>query len=225
MDSGAHESDLRGSARRRGRGARRAGARSRAPRRGRPAARLRPGAGPRRAGGRRPRRAQPDRGRRPGARPGGVVGELVARVSGFGPLQRYLDDPRSRRSGSTTRAGSSSPGNGRHELTNVDPHHGRGAGAGRADAQVQRSADRHQPAVRGRDAARGPPAARRARGDQPRLRRGQHPQVRASRRRGSTTSSSWAASPRRPRGSSRPRCSPGSTSWSPAARRRARPRC
>jgi pilus assembly protein CpaF len=39
-------------------------------------------------------------------------GELVARVSGFGPLQPFLDDPRSRRSGSTTRRGCSSPGTG-----------------------------------------------------------------------------------------------------------------
>lgn len=38
-----------------------------------------------------------------------VVGELVARVSGFGPLQPFLDDPAGRRSGSTTRAGCSSP--------------------------------------------------------------------------------------------------------------------
>ena len=38
-----------------------------------------------------------------------VVGELVARVSGFGPLQPSSTTRRSRRSGSTTRAGSSSP--------------------------------------------------------------------------------------------------------------------
>ena len=42
----------------------------------------------------RPRRAQPDRSRRAGApTPDAVVGELVARVSGFGPLQPFLDDP------------------------------------------------------------------------------------------------------------------------------------
>ena len=57
-----------------------------------------------------------------------------------------------------------------------------GAGAGRADAQVERSPDRHQPAVRRRDAPRGAPAPRRARRHQPRLLRGQHPQVRAPRR-------------------------------------------
>ena len=42
----------------------------------------------------RPRRAQPDRRRsRRCADVDAVVGELVARVSGFGPLQPFLDDP------------------------------------------------------------------------------------------------------------------------------------
>lgn len=39
----------------------------------------------------------------------GVVGELITRVSGFGP-QRYLVDPEVEEVGSTTRAGSSWPG-------------------------------------------------------------------------------------------------------------------
>ena len=34
---------------------------------------------------------------------------VIDAVAGFGPLQPYLDDDRSRRSGSTTRAGCSSP--------------------------------------------------------------------------------------------------------------------
>ncbi len=41
----------------------------------------------------------------PVADPGAVIGELIARVSGFGPLQPFLDDPRGRGDlGSTTRA-------------------------------------------------------------------------------------------------------------------------
>jgi pilus assembly protein CpaF len=40
----------------------------------------------------------------------GVVGELVARVSGFGALQPYSTTPRSRRSGSTLPTGCSSRG-------------------------------------------------------------------------------------------------------------------
>ncbi len=51
--------------------------------------------------------------------PVGVVGELVARVSGFGPLQRFLDDP------SVEEVWINDPSrvfiarNGRHELTNL----------------------------------------------------------------------------------------------------------
>jgi pilus assembly protein CpaF len=41
-----------------------------------------------------------------------LVGELVARVAGFGPLQPFLDTRRWRRCGSTTRAGSSWPATG-----------------------------------------------------------------------------------------------------------------
>jgi pilus assembly protein CpaF len=40
--------------------------------------------------------------------PVGVIGELVARVSGFGALQRFLDDPEVEKFGSMIRAGSSS---------------------------------------------------------------------------------------------------------------------
>ena len=43
----------------------------------------------------------------PVGEPEAVVDELVARVAGFGPLQRYLDDPTVEGSGSTTRAGCS----------------------------------------------------------------------------------------------------------------------
>jgi pilus assembly protein CpaF len=38
-----------------------------------------------------------------------VVRDVLDRVAGFGPLQRYLDDPEIGRSGSTNRAGCSSP--------------------------------------------------------------------------------------------------------------------
>ena len=65
-----------------------------------------------------------------------VVGELVARVSGFGPLQPFLDDP-TRRGGLDQR-----PQPGLHRAQRParadqpDADHGAGAGAGRADAQV-----------------------------------------------------------------------------------------
>ena len=40
----------------------------------------------------------------------GAVRHVFDTLAGFGPLQRFLDDRRSRRSGSTSPGGSSSPG-------------------------------------------------------------------------------------------------------------------
>ncbi len=155
-----------------------------------------------------------------------LVGELVARVSGFGPLQPFLDDPAVEEIWINDPSRVFIARNGRHELTNLMLTSAQVQRAGRADAEVERTADRRQPAVRRRDAARGPPAARGAGGDQPRV---------LAR---STSASSCCAPARlaRPgragqphargrRRSWRPRCGPGSTSWSPAAPRRARPRC
>ena len=68
----------------------------------------------------RPRRAQPDR--RGGAgRPTStsVVGELVARVSGFGPLQPFLDDPAVEEIWINDPSRVFVARNGRHELTNL----------------------------------------------------------------------------------------------------------
>ncbi len=111
--------------------------------------------------------------------PVGVVGELVARVSGFGPLQRFLDDPEVEEIWINDPSRVFIARNGRHELTNVILSRRRGPGAGRADAQVQRSPHRPVPAVRRCDVAGGPPAARRAGRDQSRVRGRERPQVRA----------------------------------------------
>jgi pilus assembly protein CpaF len=51
--------------------------------------------------------------------PAGVVGELVARVSGFGPLQRFLDDPQVEEIWVNEPSRVFVARNGRHELTNV----------------------------------------------------------------------------------------------------------
>jgi pilus assembly protein CpaF len=51
--------------------------------------------------------------------PVGVVGELVARVSGFGPLQRFLDDPEVEEIWINDPSRVFIARNGRHELTNV----------------------------------------------------------------------------------------------------------
>ena len=55
----------------------------------------------------------------PVADPVGVVGELVARVSGFGPLQRFLDDPEVEELWINDPSRVFIARNGRHELTNV----------------------------------------------------------------------------------------------------------
>ena len=180
----------------------------------------------RRGGGARPRRAQPHRRRRPGARPAGRdrrAGRAGLRVRSAAASSSTT--PRSRRSGSTSPSRVFVARNGRHELTNVI--------LTRAEVQELvermlkssgRRIDLSQPFVDAMLPGRAP-AARRARGHQPRLRGRQHPQVRRSRPRGSTTSSASARCRPAPRASSRPPCSPGRTSSSPAARRRARPRC
>ena len=182
--------DLRRRPRRADRDARRAPARRRAPRRRRPAARRRRCPPTRRPGRRRPRPAQPDRrgrSRWPTTTPS--VEELVARVSGFGALQRYLDDP------TVEEVWINDPSRvfvaraGRHELTSTI------LTAAQVHELVERmlkSSGRRVDvvtAVRRRDAARGPSAARRARGHR----------ARASRR--STSASSWSGPP-------------GSTTWS-----------
>ena len=76
-----------------------------------------------------------------------VVEELVARVSGFGALQRYLDDA------AVEEIWINDPsrvfvarGQARAHLH--DPEHRAGTGARGADAQVQRSSDRPLAAVR-----------------------------------------------------------------------------
>ena len=51
--------------------------------------------------------------------PAGVVGELVARVSGFGPLQRFLDDPEVEEVWINEPSRVFIARNGRHELTNL----------------------------------------------------------------------------------------------------------
>ncbi|HET8603841.1 MAG TPA: ATPase, T2SS/T4P/T4SS family [Marmoricola sp.] len=51
--------------------------------------------------------------------PGEVVGELVARVAGFGPLQRFLDDPEVEEVWVNHPSRVFVARNGRHELTNV----------------------------------------------------------------------------------------------------------
>ncbi len=51
--------------------------------------------------------------------PAGVIGELVARVSGFGPLQRFLDDPEVEEIWVNDPSRVFIARNGRHELTNV----------------------------------------------------------------------------------------------------------
>ena len=100
-----------------------------------------------------------------------VVGELVARVSGFGALQPFLDDP------SVEEVWINDPSrvfiarNGRHELTNLMLSTAQVQELVERMLKSQRPAHRHQPAVRGRDAARGAPAARGAGGDQPRASR------------------------------------------------------
>ena len=161
-----------------GRAARPARARARPPRGRRPAA-GRPRRPPdRRVRGPRPRRARLTGVVAPVADVESVVGELVARVAGFGPLQPFLDDPTGR-GGLDQRP---EPGLRRAprpaRADQPGAHQGPGRRAGRADAQELRAADRPEPAVRRRDAARGAPAARRARGHQPRVLGGQHPQVR-----------------------------------------------
>ena len=55
----------------------------------------------------------------PVADPTGVVGELVARVAGFGPLQRFLDDPEVEEVWINDPSRVFIARNGRHELTNV----------------------------------------------------------------------------------------------------------
>ncbi len=157
--------------------------------------------------------------------PLGVIGELVARVSGLRPAAAVPRRPRGRgdldqRPEPGLRRAQRSP-----RADQRHPQQGRGAGAGRADAQVQRPAHRPVPAVRRRDAAAGTPAARRAGGHQPRVRGGEHPQVRAQ---GGAARTTWCGSARcRPgrRGSSRRPCWRGRTSSSPEELRLARRPC
>ena len=154
-----------------------------------------------------------------------VVGELVARVSGFGPLQPFLDDPAVEEVWINDPSRVFVARNGRHELTNLML----------TTAQVQelvermlkssgRRIDISQPFV---DAML--PEGHRLHvvleGISRGFSRGQHPQVRAprrpARRPGRARQPDAAGGAR----SSRRRCAPGSTSWSPAAPRRARPPC
>ena len=112
---------------------------------------------------------------------GAMVGELVARISGFGPLQPFLDDPEVEEVWINSPERVFIARRGRHELTNLR------LDAAQVNELVERmlkSSGRRldiSTPVRRRDAARGPPPPRRARGHHPRLHRGQHPQVPAPR--------------------------------------------
>ncbi len=97
-----------------------------------------------------------------------TVGELVARVAGFGPLQPLLDDPAVEEIWINDPSRVFVARHGRHELTNLVLTRRPGGRAGRADAEEQRTPGRPEPALRRRDAPRGAPAARGAAGDQPR---------------------------------------------------------
>ncbi|WP_278256738.1 hypothetical protein [Nocardioides convexus] len=101
---------------------------------------------------------------------------------------------------------------------------GRGRRPGRADAQVDRAADRPEPSVRGRDAPGRAPAARGAAGHLAGLHGRQHPQVRGPCAPALRFGGGSARCRRGRRGCWRPRCGPGSTSSSRAAPRRARRR-
>ena len=198
----------------------------RTPRRGRPAARRHPGPTYGGAGRRRPRPAQPHRCRHARSpTTAAVIEELVARVSGFGAAPALPRRPRGR--GDLDQR--PEPGLRRPQRSaradHVDPHRDRGAGARRADAQVERSPHRPVAAVRRRDAARRAPAPRRPRGHHPRASRRSTSASSSSRQRASTTSSRLGSCRRGPRASSTRPFVPGSTSSSPAARRQARPRC
>ena len=179
---GIHEPDLRRRARRADRVARRGAAHRGAGRGRRPAARRRGGAPAGGTGRRRARPAQPHRCRAAGHRPRRRrrgAGRAGLRVRRAAALPRRPD-----RGGDLDQrpvAGVRRP----RRPARADPDAAQrdaGPGARRADAEVQRSAHRPLAAVRRRDAARGAPAARRARGHQPRLLGGEHPQVRRTRR-------------------------------------------
>ena len=79
---------------------------------------------------------------RPVGDPEGTVEELVARLSGFGAIQAYLDDPTVEEVWINDPSRVFVARDGRHELTPTILTTDAGAGAGRADAQVQRAAHR-----------------------------------------------------------------------------------
>ena len=154
-----------------------------------------------------------------------VVGELVARVSGFGPLQPFLDDPAVEEIWINDPSRVFVARHGRHELTNLML----------STAQVQELVERMLKS----SADGGSTSASRSWTRCCRRATGctwcWRASAAASRRstsasscsapRGCTTWSSSAACHRRPRRSSRPPSGPVSTSWSPEGRRRARPPC
>ena len=96
-----------------------------------------------------------------------MIGELVARVSGFGPLQRFLEDPEIEEIWVNDPSRVFVARNGRHELSNVILTQAQVQELVERMLEVLRSPDRPVPAVRGRDVARGASPARRARGHQP----------------------------------------------------------
>ena len=156
---------------------------------------------------------------------GAMVGELVARVSGFGPLQPFLDDPEVEEVWINDPSRVFIARRGRHELTNL-----------RLDAaQVNELVERMLKSSGRRIDISTPfvdamlPEGHRLHvvleGITRGLHRGQHPQVPAARapalrprRAGQPHAAGGAAS-------SRPPCAPASTSSSPAAPRPARRRC
>ena len=155
-----------------------------------------------------------------------VVGELVARVSGFGPLQPFLDDPAVEEVwiNDPTPGVRRPPRPARADQPDPDPRPG--PRAGRADAQVQRPAHRpvSQPFV---DAML--PEGHRLHVVLEGISRGfsavniRKFVLKAARL--ADLVELGTPDRRRPRRSSRRRSGPGSTSWSPAAPRPARPRC
>ena len=99
-------------------------------------------------------------------------------VAGFGPLQKYLDDPTVEEIWINEPTKVFIARRGVHELTTTILTARRGARPGREDAEVLGPAGRPVHAVRRRDAARRLPAARRDPGHHPAALVGQRPQVR-----------------------------------------------
>jgi hypothetical protein len=155
---------------------------------------------------------------------GALVGELVARVSGFGPLQPYLDDDTVEEVWINDPSRVFVARDGRHELTNTV------LTAGQVTELVERMLkssgrrlDVSQPFV---DAML--PEGHRLTSSSTGSAAASAPSTSASSRcgpAGSQTWSSWAASRRRRPPSSRRASGRGSTCSSRAARRVARPRC